>query len=199
MTIPDQRTPPGLCLLWPRGLLGRYPEADLPAGYAMRPYAPRDEQDGRNLRRLLEADCQALSEADWRAYRSRLLVDGLFVIVETATETLAAAAGAVHYPSPGWFHFPFGGELAYLVVHPDHRGRGLGRAASALVVRRFLTAGYECIRVSVPGCQLAAIRLYLKLGFVPFLHAADSNARWERVCGELHWEFSPEQWPQTLP
>src|SRR5437773_1920348 len=91
-----------------------------------------------------------------------------------------------------------GGKLAYLIVHPEHRGKGLGTAVSALGVRRFLAGGYENICVSVDPSQLTAIKLYLKLGFVPFLHQAELAPRWEPICAELGCAYTPDQWPRTL-
>lgn len=193
---PSTGSVPDLCLLWPRRLLDCCPEAALPAGYGLRPYGPEDAQE---LRALLEADGRCMGETVWKEYRARLLVDGLFLVFETATATLAASAGAIHHPCPGWYHFPFGGELANLVVHSGHRNKGLGRAMSALVLRRFLAAGYENIRVCGRADGLMAVRLYLKLGFVPFLYHRDVGPRWQKTCSELRWDYTPHRWPPTLP
>ncbi len=190
----DERKLPGLYLLWPAHLSAGPPRADAPAGYAARPYA---EGDDEALRRLLEPEGWASTEEAWRDYKDRILPRGLFLIAHADTGDAVATAGAVHNPSPGRYYFPFGGELGNLFVHPGHRGRGLGRLASALVVGRFISAGYESIRVGVQGFRLAAIKTYLRLGFVPFLHAEDLRPRWERICGQLGWPFEPERWPRA--
>lgn len=194
MANTDERTLPGLYLLWPRHRLENAPEAVVPAGYGVRTRSAGAEEQ---LHALLDVEGWRLSGADWKEYRSRLLVDGLYLLVD-ANGALVASAGAVHNPSPGRFHFPFGGELAYLIVHPEHRRKGLGRAAAALVVRRFLVGGYENIRVCAQGFRLPALRLYLELGFVPFLHQPDLAPRWERLCAELGWTYTPDRWPRTL-
>jgi mycothiol synthase len=140
----------------------------------------------------------AMSDQEWKDYRDRLLPNGLVLVYHTASNSLVASAGALHNPNPGRYYFPFGGGLGYLLVHPDHRRRGLGYTASALVVRRLLAAGYESIRVGVQGFRLAAIKTYLKVGFVPFLHQENLMARWRRICRQISWPFTPDTWPKTL-
>jgi mycothiol synthase len=139
-----------------------------------------------------------LDEQEWKDYKDRMLPGGLFLIIHSRTGSLAATAGATHNPNPGRYYFPFGGELGYLIVHPVHRGKQLGRAVSALVVQRFISAGYENIRVCVQGFRAPAIKTYLKLGFVPFLYKDDICLRWQRICEQLDWPFEPDKWPRTL-
>jgi mycothiol synthase len=191
----DERNLPGLYMLWPRHLLSRPPDVDLPSGYAVRPYQDGDEAA---YRALLSTDGWSMTDPQWDDYRDRLLPNGLFLIVHAGRGALVATAGAIHNPNPGRYYFPFGGELGMLTVRPDHRGRGLGRAASALAVRRLLAAGYESIRVGVQGFRLPALKTYLKLGFVPFLHHDGLPPRWQRICEQLDWPYTPAQWPRTL-
>jgi mycothiol synthase len=191
--ILDERELPGLYLLWPDHLLSEPPRADIPAGYVSRPYAAGDDDE---LRRLLEGESWVASDEEWQDYKDRILPAGLFLILRAETNALAATAGAVHNPNPGRYYFPFGGELGNVFVHPAHRGKRLGYLASALVVERFIAAGYESIRVCVQGFRLAAVKTYLRLGFVPFLHSDEVRARWERLCGQVGQPFEPERWPQ---
>ena len=120
---------------------------------------------------------------------------GLFLVEEVATGTLVETAGAGHNPNPGRYYFPFGGELGYLIVRPEHRGHRLGSAVCAAVVRRFLAAGYDNIRVCVAEHRHPAIRVYLGLGFEPLLHNVTVEERWRRTCAAMGLEFTPERWP----
>lgn len=182
-----------LYLLWPEHLLVKPPRAQTPDGYVARPYAADNDAV---LRRLLEAEEWIKADEAWQDYKDRILPDGLFLIIHAETGSLAATAGAVHNPNPSRFYFPFGGELGNLVVHPGHRGKGLGRLVSGMVVGRFISAGYESIRVCVQGFRLAAIKTYLRLGFVPFLHTEEVSLRWQRVCEQVGWRFEAEKWPR---
>ena len=124
---------------------------------------------------------------------NHVLPDGLFVIEHESGE-LVATAMATHSPAP--LH-PFGGELGWVAGHPEHRGKGLGAIVCAAVVDRFRRAGYRRIYLRTDDHRLPAIKVYLKLGFVPFLFAPDMQERWQAVCAKLNWPFTPEKWPSV--
>ncbi len=187
----DEHQLPCLYLIWPDHLLSQPPRAEIPAGYVTRPYA---EGDDAALRRLLERENWVVADEEWQDYKDRVLPNGLFLILHADSGDLAATAGAVHNPNPGRYYFPFGGELGYVVVHPEHRGRRLGHHVSAMVVERFISAGYESIRVCVQGFRLAAVKTYLRLGFIPFLHSEGVVLRWERICEQVGWPFEAGGW-----
>jgi len=194
MTL-DEHKLPGLYMLWLASLFPKPPDLETPLGYNVRTYIETDDSD---LIELLSIDGGIMTDEKWRDYKDKILPEGLFLIHHTDTNRLVATAGAVHNPNPGRYYFPFGGELGYLIVHPEHRKRGLGQIVSSLVVQRFLSAGYKSIRVGVQGFRLAAIKTYLKVGFVPFLHHKDLYLRWERICMEMNWPYEPEKWPKKI-
>jgi mycothiol synthase len=189
-----ERRPPCLYLLWPRTRRD-VQEPRIREGYLLREY--RDTHNA-NLLELLRSDGEEMKEGHWHSYRDMLLPDGLFLIEHLADARLVATAGAVHNPNPGCYYFPFGGELGYLVVAPEHRGQGLGTVVCVAVVRRLISAGYNSIRVCVQEYRLPAIRSYLRLGFEPFLHSEEVELRWERICNLLNIRFTPEAWPKRL-
>ena len=79
---------------------------------------------------------------------------------------------------------PFGGSLGWLAGHPDHAGKGLGMAVSAAVVRRLLEAGLQEYLPQHRRLRLAALSIYLKLGWVPLLYMSDMEERWRDVCAQ---------------
>jgi mycothiol synthase len=187
---PNEVLPPCLYLLWPV-LKRAAPEVRVPPGYAIRNYHERDEQ---GLWNLLRSDGETITDLEWHHYRDMLLPNGLFLAESLTASELVATAGAVHNPNPGREYFSFGGELGYAIVAHEHRRRGLGRAVCAVVIKRFLSAGYENIRVCVQEDRLPAVRLYLRLGFEPYLHSANVEARWQQVYATLGLPFTPDQW-----
>ena len=191
----DERKLPGLYMVWPTAQLPRPSDLELPPGYGLRTYLEGDDSDVIDL---ISIDGDILTDERWKEYKDRRLPEGLFLIYQTETGRLVATAGAIHNPNPGRYYFPFGGELGYLIVHPEHRGRGLGRIVSALVGQRFLSAGYKSIRLGVQGFRLPALKTYLKVGFVPFLHQEDLYPRWERICEQIDWPYQPDKWPKSL-
>jgi mycothiol synthase len=185
---------PCLYLLWPCLSLDAS-EVAIPTGYRLRTYGDGDE---RSVLQLLQSDSESISTHEWHRYRDMILPDGLFLVQCTSSGEFVATAGSVHNPNPGRYYFPFGGELGYLIVAPQHRRRGLGVAVCSAVIRRFRSAGYTSVRVCVQEHRQAAIRLYLRLGFEPFLHSTDVERRWQRVCAAVGVPFAPQHWPRAL-
>lgn len=93
---------------------------------------------------------------------------------------------------------PFGGELGWVAADPAHAGKGLGYAVCAAVTARLLQAGYDNIHLYTEHWRLAAIKTYLKLGYLPFLFAPEMAERWRAVCIQLSWSFTPEQWASEI-
>jgi len=120
-----------------------------------------------------------------------VLPNGCFVAVERATNAVVGTCSATHNPNAGEHRFPFGGELAHLVVDPEHRREGLGRALAAAATRRLLDAGYDSVRVGVEPDRYAALALSLNAGYAPCLVADGDVGRWRDVFDELGLPFDP--------
>lgn len=193
--LPDESTLPAPYLLWPQSLLTAQPELSIPDGYEIRPYRAGDEHA---LYPLFLAEGWPMDDTSWRDYLDCVLPQGLSLLWHSTSNFPVGTAGAVHNPRAARYYFPFGGALAYLIVHPDHRRQGLGSVLSSHVVQRLLAGGYEHIWVGVQGFRLPAIKTYLKLGFQPLLHQADLPERWRRICLQLGWPYTPALWPTGL-
>jgi mycothiol synthase len=89
---------------------------------------------------------------------------------------------------------PFTGDVGWLACHPEHRGRGLGLSLTSHVTERFLIGGYERIQLHTEYYRLAAIKTYLKLGYVPNIGSPDVADLWREVCSQLDWGFSSDDW-----
>ena len=75
----------------------------------------------------------------------------------------------------------------------------MGLATCAAVTARFLSAGYRNIYLKTDDFRLPAIKIYLKLGYAPFLFTPEMKARWEAVCRKLDWPFTPQEKPGDAP
>jgi mycothiol synthase len=193
-TATDERQLPAMYMVWPISRLPSPPTAAVPGGYVARPcLAP----DLAAVRALIDAD-GPIPDRAWESFVDRIVPGGAFLITHAGSGQPVATASAVHNPRAARHYFPFGGEVGYLATDPAHRGKGLGRAAVALVVARLIGAGYRHIFVGVQGWRLPAVRCYLRLGFVPLLHADGLLPRWRRVCGEIGWAVNEADWPRTL-
>lgn len=178
-----------LQMVWPTRRLNDPPVAQLAPGYALRTYQPGDEPQ---FYALMEAvGWPGWDDDKLRPWLARVIPEGWFVVVECTKQKVVASAMALHNHTD---QHPFGGELGWVACHPAHTGRGLGLAVSAAVTSRLIAAGYRNIHLYTEDWRLAALKTYLKLGYVPFIYAPPMEARWRAVCEQLRWPFTPDQW-----
>jgi mycothiol synthase len=98
------------------------------------------------------------------------------------TELIVASAMGLH-DHTDWH--PFGGELGWVCSDPAHRGRGLGQAVCAAVTARLIQAGYQHIHLYTEDYRHAAIKTYLRLGYVPYVPTTAMSEQWRKVQSAL--------------
>ena len=77
---------------------------------------------------------------------------------------------------------PYVGVLDFVVTHPDHRGKGLGRATCTSVAK-FLVGqrGQRTVGLQTDDWRLPALHIYLTMGFKPVMNRDDMPERWAAV------------------
>jgi mycothiol synthase len=90
--------------------------------------------------------------------------------------------------------YPFWGDLGWVAADPAHVGQGLGIAVVAAATTRLIEAGYRQIQLHTEDWRLAALKIYLKLGYVPSLYTETMPERWRAVCAQLGLPFTPDEW-----
>ena len=78
------------------------------------------------------------------------------------------------------------GALDYVICHPGHRGRRLGRIVCAAAMEYLADQGYTTISLLTDDWRLAAIKTYFNLGFEPVMTRVDMPDRWLKVTQQLH-------------
>ena len=101
------------------------------------------------------------------------------------TRVVACGTRIVASTFASWQEMGRIGVLDYVACHPDHRGRGLGRAVCCGVLRFFAGRGYESVTLLTDDVRLPAIALYLSLGFAPDMTREDMPGRWEKIMRQL--------------
>jgi mycothiol synthase len=191
--IPEESTPTKkeslLEMVWPEKRLDEQILWTVPKDYSLRCFQPGDEPGFFGL--MDRTGFPGWNEIEFEKYLLKLLPDGFFFILHRESGEMAATAMALHNPTP--LH-PFGASLSCVAADPAHQGKGLGYAISAAVTQRILRGGYREIYLETHDWRLPAIKTYLKLGWVPFLYREDMYSRWEAVCSQLQWRFTPEEW-----
>ena len=188
----NQGTPPptsDLQMVWSRDRYFTPPTWPVPAGYFLRTYQEGDALDFFVL--MERAGFPGWNMIEFEKWCLKILPDGFFFVIDSATGKLAATAMACHNPTA--LH-PFGATLSCVAADPLHRGRGLGYVVSAAVTQRLLQAGYLNIYLETDDWRLAAIKTYLNMGWVPLLYRQDMPARWEKICATLDLRYTPETW-----
>ena len=180
-----------LQMLWPEARLADPPEASAGSGYVLRQIKPPDVES--YLKVMHGAGFSEFNHEKTARLMRTCVPGGYFVIEHEASGEIVASTVATHEPSE--LH-PCGGELGWVAASPEHSGKGLGMAVCAAVTARFLSAGYRRLYLKTDDWRLPAIKIYLKLGWVPYLFEPDMHDRWKAVCETLKWPFTPEDWPR---
>ncbi len=161
---------------------GRVRMPPLPRDYTLRPLRDGDEPAYDDLFRLAWPDVGTLAYT-----RAHALPDGLLVVEDGATGQLVASCVAFAPESP---RHEGDGSLGWLVVDLAHGRRGLGTIIAATVTNRLIDEGYSLPWLGTEDDRLAAIGIYLALGWQPHLYADGMEQRWRAIFARLKREFS---------
>lgn len=168
-------------MVWPVDLLEKPPVVKVPVGYKLRAYQQGDEPAFFNL--MDSVGWRGWDDEKLRPWLYRILPEGWFMAVDEASGEIAATCMATHDHT---WQVPFCGEVGWTAAHPDHQGKGLGRAVVSAVVGRFLQAGYSIIHLYTEVWRLPALKMYLRLDFVPYgVEEEEERLKWERIYEQL--------------
>lgn len=106
-----------------------------------------------------------------------LIPDGA-VLVASGNEIVACASACFAR------RFSPDALMNYVLVRADHRGLGLGRAASVEAMKRAHAKGYQGMILQTDDTRDAAIGMYLRLGFRPVMSEKTAR-RWTDVLARL--------------
>jgi len=174
-----------LRMIWPKKLLGSYPQIKLLKDYELRSFREGDEKMYVELMRKAGFE-------NWPAERVQHILsnplspDGVYFI--TFHDKLVATACALdRTPENERSAGNLVGELGWVACDPAHRGRHLGKVVCAVAMNHLLLHNYCSIFLLTDDWRLAAIKTYLELGFEPVRNAGEMRRRWGKVCDKLGW------------
>ena len=170
-------TPPQLLMWYPT--TEACAEVDLPDGYQIRAYSFGDEEAWA---RLLNANGQ-LGAWDRGRIQEELAGD---LAVEAQ---LFVSYGTELVATSGLYERFLGGqicwEIGWVATHPEHQGKGVGSALVAAALRTALDLEERSIALRTDDFRLPAMKIYLKLGFVPDYSDATYPKRWQNIFDKL--------------
>lgn len=176
-----------LQMVWPEHLLNAPPAVRLPPGYTLRTYRRGDKVRFYEIMEL--AGWPGWDDKVLQPWLPRILPEGWFMVIHKESSEVVTTVMALRSDV-----YPAGGELGWLAGDPAHAGKGLGLAVSAAVTARFIDAEYRNIHLYTEHWRLAALKTYLKLGYVPLLDTPEMPECWRVICAQLQWPFTPEVW-----
>lgn len=157
---------------------------DVPEGYELRQYRPDDERGYKDLYNLgFTGDVLEHTLAS-------AIDEGFFVIEHPASGHLVASCVAMR---GRWDDEREREILGWLIVDPSHGGLGLGTIVAARVTNRLAQEPYGEPGLGTEDFRLAAISIYLRLGWRPYLYVEDMERRWRETYERLGRQFLREQ------
>ena len=159
-------------------------ERNLPAGYQLRPYRLGDEDAWTEL--LNDNGELGAWDRDriQREVVGDLVNEAQFFVVRG--EELVATSGLYNRNLDGTACW----EIGWIATHPQHQGKGLGCAVVAASLRSALERGGRSVFLRTDDFRLPALKLYLKLGFIPDYSDTTYGERWRAIFEKLGQDYA---------
>jgi mycothiol synthase len=154
----------------------------IPDGYLLRQFRTGDERPYDDLFHLAWVE-----EGRFPEMLERVLSGGFFVVEHLASGELVASCQA--WRGSNSPRHPDAGQVGWLVTDPSHTGKGLGSIVAASATNRSAAEGYRRPCLSTEDFRIAAISIYLKLGWRPYIYCDEIESRWRSIFARLGREF----------
>jgi len=163
--------------------LAGLPATEVPPGYTLRRFRPGDEKAWADLFAAAFPEMPEPRGIPQKVFLQdpAWLPDRVFF---ACLKDVPVACCAAWEDPPAWG--PRTGQVHWVATMPGHLRRGLARAVVVAALGWMRDRPYADAILVTQTYRLAAIRLYLSLGFVPWLDAfPDMPARWAVVAASL--------------
>ncbi len=168
-------------LVMRRPHLRRLPQAAIAPGYQVRDFRNGDETSWNQVlaaafeRDLSEFDFDRMMRRDpaFLPQRVQVVVTSDEVVVATASSWVTERAGVDH------------SVLHWVGTHPEHVGLRLGYEVSLAALQQAQSERRAAVWLLTDDHRVAAIKTYLRLGFVPVLTDESHAARWREALDSI--------------
>jgi len=158
------------------------PETLLPEGYTVRVLK---DDEGVYWCSCFEKDDMGITEHSQELFKAKMLDDsnvpaGSILTVENEDHIPVATCTAQLKDGEPYLHM--------VAASPEVRGKGVGIAACAAALKMHMEQGRKGCWLITQDFRLAAIKQYLRLGFLPVLFHESMRGRWEVIASQLGLE-----------
>jgi len=173
--MPETNVP----LIMTRGHLDDIPEFAPPAGFSIRFWRSGDEAAWLRIHETAEPWRAVSPELYGRAFGrdAALLRQRQIFLLNPAGKEIGTATA--------WFDDDFQGgrwgRVHWVAVTPEWQGRGLSRPLMTRVCRCLKESGHDRAYLKTSSARTAALRLYLRFGFAPWIAGAEEEKAWAGV------------------
>jgi GNAT superfamily N-acetyltransferase len=177
-----------ICMIRP--LEESSPSFSLPEHYSLRWYLDGDRDVWHRIQvstRIYDPIAPDLFDREFGEAPELLLQRQCFVEDKTGAAVGTATAWVA---DPG--RSPQEGRVHWVAVSPEHQRRGLGRYLTEVTCSRMRELGSRSAYLTTGSRNVAAVQLYLGLGFRPQVHSQEELRAWQRLVGELEPGFRPQ-------
>ena len=152
----------------------------LPEGYALCTLETEEDLQG-----CFYACTEGLSLEEWTLEQFREVSLDRVGIEKEQMYMIRDPQGKIVATATAWQRGETEGYLHLVSALPEVRGMGFGYILCQKVLDFFLDQGITSIQLDTQDFRLPAIKVYLKLGFIPVLYDYDMADRWRDVFDKL--------------
>jgi len=162
------------------------PLPEVEPGYSIRTYRPGDDDGLVVLWAEIVGGDEAAIRKQWLELRREdpnVRDEDVFFVRygDHLVGTGTAWKRASEPPDTGYVHM--------IGVDGAHRGKRLGFLVTVAVLNRLAERGYKRALLNTDDHRLAALKLYLQMGFAPVIENEELRVRWSKVGHELRMKI----------
>ena len=166
------------------------PTARSVSGYGLRTYRPGDEEAWLDTLATGEFGIWDRARLDRMLAGERAPLPREGVVFATRNDVPVGVANLFLYERAGR---PYS-ELGWVVVRPEHRGRGLAYEVCRRVLLFAKSLEHRYTYLTTQDYRVGAIKTYLRLGFEPEMTQPDHSVRWNELR-----RITAVGWPVAAP
>ncbi len=158
------------------------PACSLPAGYSWRWFKPGDQKTWLEIQSAAEPFRKIHPQlfAEQFGNNESIIARRMLFVLDKNKRPIATGTA--------WFDDYFSdekyGRIHWLAVIPEEQNRGLGKAMMTFLCQKLLDLGCAKAYLRTSAARPAAIHLYLKSGFVPFIREAGEQKCWNEILAK---------------